>query len=102
MTAAPPAVVVGDEALRAERAMLDAGRMALARGRFEEALDAVTRHRQTFPRGQLVEERDFLALQVSWALGHAEETRALAQAFRRAHPTSLLLPAVDEVTSQIP
>lgn len=53
---AEPALVASD--LRKERALIDAARSALAHGNIDAALDAVQRHQQAFPQGQLSVERE--------------------------------------------
>lgn len=103
----PPAVpqqpaLSSDEALREERALLEAGRMALVRGRFDAALAVAAKHELRFPEGQLAEEREFLAIQATWGLRHGDQARELADAFRRRYPKSLLLSALDELLAGSP
>lgn len=80
--------------LAAERAVLDVARTALGRGDAENALSAATEHAKKFPRGALSEEREAIAVQALAAGGRKDEARARAERFKKAHPDSILLPAV--------
>lgn len=84
-----------DTDLSAERALVERARSALARGDAAGALAAVERHEREFSRGQLVEEREVLAVQALAASGRAQEAAERGARFRKAYPTSLLLPLVD-------
>ena len=80
--------------LAAERAVLDVARTALGRGDADNALSAATEHAKKFPRGALSEEREAIAVQALAAGGRKGEARARAERFKKAHPESILLPAV--------
>lgn len=84
----------GSGDLAAERAMLDVARTALGRGDAENALLATGEHGKKFPRGALSEEREAIAVQALAQAGRLEEAKERAQRFKRAHPESILLPAV--------
>lgn len=84
-----------DGDLARERALVDRARSALARGDAAGALSAADDHRRAFPRGQLAEEREVVAIQALAAAGRSEEAGTRAGVFRKAHPSSLLLPIVD-------
>ena len=99
-TAAPPPSLAREREaprtdLRRERELVDAARAALARGNASEALGLLERHAATFPAGQLAEERDVLRVQSLVAAGRRGDAEAHANAFKRAHPNSPFLPAVD-------
>lgn len=85
-----------DTSLAAERALVETGRMALARGDHGSALDALDRHSTNFPKGQLAEEREALAIQALASSGRKREAVERGARFRLAHPDSVMLPVVDE------
>src|SRR5262249_42692863 len=86
-----------DTNLAAERALLETGRMALARGDASGALDAFARHTSEFPTGQLAEEREVLVIQALATSGRMSDAVAHGAEFRKKYPGSVLLPAVDEM-----
>lgn len=81
--------------LAAERALLDDARGALGSGDAARALGLLDDHARRFPRGQLGEEREALAIQALVALGRTDEARARAVRFKAASPNSLFLPAIE-------
>ncbi|MFT3765047.1 MAG: hypothetical protein QM820_05970 [Minicystis sp.] len=81
--------------LTRERELLDAAHAALARGRPGDALAAAERHAAQWPRGYLGEEREVVLIQALAALGRRGEAEQRAAQYRRTHPKSLFLPAVD-------
>ena len=85
-----------DVGLAAERVLVERARSALARGDGEQALAAADQHAEKFPRGQLAEEREALAIQALVAVGRGHEAAERAGRFRLAYPHSVLLPVVDE------
>lgn len=85
-----------DTDLAAERAVIERARSALARGDGQAALSAVTQHQHEFPRGQLSEEREVLAVQALATAGRAAEAAERGAHFRKSFPNSLLLPLVDQ------
>jgi hypothetical protein len=96
---APPpgpaaSVPVDARGLAAERALLDAARVALGRGEPDAALDAVARHAREFPNGRLTEEREALAVRALAKAGRVEEARARGVTFLEKYPRSLAGPAV--------
>jgi hypothetical protein len=92
-SAAPPASTKVD--IAAERALLDVARTALGRGDGAHALEAVDRHAHEFPRGQLTEEREAIAVQALAKLGRCPEARKRGQAFKTRYTNSVLAPVVD-------
>lgn len=86
----------------AERALLDAARVAIAQGEAERALEVVERHRQEYPRGSLAEEREALAVRALVKVGRHDEARARAARFEAAYPNSIALPAVKAAIGSIP
>jgi hypothetical protein len=95
--AAPPV-----SSLSAEREVLDKARVALAAGDGPGALASIDEHTRRFPRPQLVEEREALAVQALVVQGRYDEARVRAARFRSAWPNSLFLPAVEATLSSIP
>ena len=85
-----------------ERALLDPARTALGRGDGASALGGVKRHEQRFPKGQLTEEREAIAVQALVALGRGDEARARGERFKRTYPNSVLAPAVNAALDAIP
>ena len=94
----PPAA----SSLAAERAMLDDARGALGSGDAAKALALADEHGRHFPRAQLGEEREAIAIQALVALGRNDEARGRAARFRAATPNSLFLPAIDSSLQSIP
>jgi hypothetical protein len=88
--------------LSAERAILDGARSALAAGDAPRALSLLDEHARRFPRPQLGEEREALAIQSLVAAGRYDDARARAARFRTAAPNSLFLPAIDASLASIP
>ena len=91
----PSSVPSADTTLAGERALIDRARMALARGQAASALETLDAHRSQFPQGRLTEEREALAIQSLAALGRTGEARRRAEAFQRARPNSVFLPAIE-------
>ena len=89
-------------ALGRERAILESARAALREGRHELALVEAARHETAFPRGQLAEEREAIAIRALAALGRWREVRSRAAAFKRAFPQSMLLPLVEATEAAAP
>jgi hypothetical protein len=75
-------------ALDAEASMLARVRSDLRGGDANAALAALNRLQSEFPRGQLTQERDVLAIEVLVANGNTAAARRKAQAFIAAHPKS--------------
>jgi hypothetical protein len=98
---ATPAVMT-DEALARERQIIEKARSALARGDADGALGAVAEHAKTFPRGQLGEAREAIAVQALVRAGRHAEARTRADRFRRSYPGSTYAPVVDAAISSIP
>ena len=85
-----------------ERAMLDTARTALGRGDGVSAMTGVKKHEQRFPKGQLAEEREAIAVQALVALGRGDDARARGERFKRTYPNSVLAPAVNAALDAIP
>jgi len=86
--------------LAAEREILDRARAALGRKQPAQALGSLAEHRRRFPDGHLAEERDALLILAMVGLDRRREARAAEREFRRRHPRSLLLPAVEAALGQ--
>ena len=104
----PPAVVLPRTAPLSrspsgeERQLIEAARTALLKRSPTAALQAITRHRQRFPRGQLEEERDSLEVQALMQAGEATQARAAALAFLKKFPQSVFGPAVEAALGDAP
>ncbi|AUX41308.1 hypothetical protein SOCE26_027180 [Sorangium cellulosum] len=85
--AAPAEAAMPEDGVGREAKLLEQARAALTQSP-AAALAAVNQHRTEFPRGQLVAEREFLAIQVLARLGRADEARARAEAFLARFPSS--------------
>jgi hypothetical protein len=103
LSSAPvPAAVSSDEDLAKERQIVEKARSALARRDAESALAAVEEHARSFPRGQLTEMREALAVQALVYAGRGADARTRADEFHRRFPESLYRPVVDGAISSIP
>jgi outer membrane protein assembly factor BamD (BamD/ComL family) len=91
-----------DDQLAHERQIIDKARSALARRDPDAALAAVAEHARSFPKGQLVEMREALAVQALVQGGRGPEARARAERFHRSFPASMYSPVVDSAISSIP
>jgi hypothetical protein len=80
-----------------EVSLLAAARKALAAGNPRAALALVRRHERRWPDGELVQEREVLAIQALAASGAAPEARARADRFLQRFPGSTLSEAVRQV-----
>jgi outer membrane protein assembly factor BamD (BamD/ComL family) len=97
-SAAPAAsdVTPGHDAqLAGERALLEIARTALGKGDSAAALDALAKHASRYPRGQMSEEREALAVEALAGAGRMDEARSRGARFRRDFPNSMLMPVVD-------
>ena len=99
---APASAESSEEAVAAERALLDAARIAIANGQPQNAVDLVERHAREFPRGRLVEEREALAVRALVKASRYEEARKRGIAFKATWPLSLAMPAVNAALESIP
>ena len=91
-----------DTPLANERSAIEVARTSLARGDAQAALAATERHRKEHPHGQLVEEREAIAIQALASLGRASEARERAARFNNLYPRSMLLPLVEEAVHAAP
>jgi hypothetical protein len=114
-SASPPASVVegtppsprpvgaaASSSLSLERGVLADARAALASGDAARALRLSDEHLRRFPRPQLGEEREAIAIQALVGLGRYDEARVRAARFRAGSPHSVLLPAIDAALASIP
>ena len=88
-----------DVELNAERALIDVARAALARGQAASAIETLTRHAQSYPRGRLVEEREALWVRALLMSGQQGQAQPRAQQFRKNYPSSLLLPPIPSAST---
>jgi len=69
---------------------------ALGRGDALSALGAVDTHAREFPKGQLAEEREVIAIQTLASAGRSADASKRASAFHAACPKSAFGVIVDE------
>jgi outer membrane protein assembly factor BamD (BamD/ComL family) len=72
-------------------------RRALSRHDAGQALAALERHRRRWPRGELLQEREVLAIQALSLAGSRDEARRRADAFLARFPTSTLAATVRQL-----
>jgi hypothetical protein len=85
----------------AERKLLDSARQALSRGDPEAAWGSVQEHEHEFPRGQLSEEREALAVRTLVAFGRDAAAGQRAARMHASFPRSIFLPAVDSALATL-
>jgi hypothetical protein len=78
-----------ESSLALEAALLERARTALARGWVDPAVEALEQHRQRFPEGQLVEEREALSIIASARAGMSQDAASRVAAFEKRFPHSL-------------
>lgn len=81
--------------LAAERKLLEAARGALGKGDVGAATAALARHAREYPRGALTEEREVLLIHTLIRSGDRDAAETRLTTFRRRHPTSIHLPALE-------
>jgi hypothetical protein len=84
------------DTLAAERTVLDRARSALLRRDGAAALTALRSHQRSFPRGQLLEERESMRVQALALVRDADTVSAAAERFKHRFPRSMFLPAVEQ------
>ncbi len=84
-----------------EIALIEAAEAALA-VHPRRALELVTAHERTFPRGAFVEEREVIAVDALSRIGRVESAHARAERFRRQHPESAYLRRLDRIIARTP
>jgi hypothetical protein len=82
--------------LAGERTVLDAARAAIAKGDGGAALIAIEAHRDRYPDGALVEEREALTVLALAKLGRVDDANEKAARFKAKYPSSLFLGAVED------
>jgi hypothetical protein len=85
-----------DAALAAERLQLESARAALARGDTAATLASVESYQSRFPRGQLREEAEVIAIQALSRAGRTSDARARAALYRARYPNGFFGSAVEE------
>lgn len=78
-----------------EREAVEVIRIALLKKDAGAALDAVSKHRKRFPRGQFAEERDALEVQALAMAGRGDDAKAAAKRFAAKYPGSVFEDAVE-------
>ncbi len=98
----PPLAAREDPAPRALDPLVARAQTALHRGLYDSALDALAEHARRFPRGEMAEEREALAVQALARAGRTEEARARAARFDARYPRSVLGPVVHAAIESAP
>lgn len=102
-TANPSTTAAGtDQALAHERQIIEKARSALTRGDAEGAIAATDEHAAAFPKGQLGEAREAIAVQALARAGRGADARRRAERFHRDFPGSMYGPVVDAAVASIP
>lgn len=86
-----------EDLLVEETLMLEQARTALLRGEASAALSTLDAHRRRYPEGQMVLERDGLAIQALAALGRKAEAAKALETFAQKYPASTLIPRLREI-----
>lgn len=106
--ATPPTTMTSNErrepALRLadERALIDSARQALVRNEPDAALSTLRRHRRSYGRGALREERDALEVVALAQAGRPADAERLGRRFHTRYPTSLLGGTVRAAIAALP
>ena len=85
-----------DADLAAERAILEQARLALVRGRHDDAAAALGSHKRQYATGRLVEEREALSILLLLGQGQTRNAGQGLERFRRAYPSSMFLPSIEQ------
>jgi hypothetical protein len=81
----------------AERKILTRAQVALRSNDAATALSAVAEHQRLYPRGELAEERESLAIVALHANGQTDRARDRANRFRARFPNSIYATALDRL-----
>jgi len=81
----------------AERKILTHAQIALRSNDPTTALSAVADHQRLYPRGELTEERESLAIMALHANGQTDRARDRATRFRARFPNSIYTTALDRL-----
>jgi hypothetical protein len=87
-----PGADTGD--ISGERRLIEQAQTALARGDGAAALEATSQHAARFPRGALVEEREYVAILALEQMGRTGDAARRGSKFLHAFPTSVFTPRV--------
>ena len=84
--------------LRAERLLIETANAALLRGDHASALAALRKHASTYPKGELVQERELLMVQALKAAGENAAAEQRAKDFKKKFPGSMQEESVDKAS----
>lgn len=87
------------DALRAELALMDRVKAALAHGDDAQALSLLAEHAERFPTGSMIEERRGWTV-IARCRSGAATSRSIAESFARDYPRSMLLDDIHHACSQ--
>ncbi len=91
-----------DEALAAERALIELSRTAITRGDGKTALFHLAKHKVSHRNGRLAEEREALWIQALFIEKSYKKAKARAEKFTATYPKSLFMPVVEQVLAELP
>ncbi len=80
--------------LELERRLLERARVALGRGKAEEALQALDKHRRNYAKSRFREERAALTILANSSLGKKDLALKQARSFFLTYPQSLFAPQI--------
>ena len=98
VVAAPPTVVEATPS-ESEGSMMARGQVALAQHAPAEALAITAAHAREYPHGNLVEDRERIAIEALVRLGRWEEARARRDQFLRTYPRTAYRERMDALFS---
>lgn len=93
---APAPSVSAQGELAAEKDQIDTARSALLHGNAQNALAACSDHEKRFPKGKLVEEREYIAIASLIRLGREPEARARFESFKKRFPQSFYAQSLEK------
>lgn len=97
---APPAPSASTSELAAEKDPIETARSALLHGNPGNALAACAEHEKRFPKGKLVEEREYIAIASLVRLGRDAEARTRFASFKTRFPQSFYTASLEKELGQ--
>lgn len=98
----PESVAIAPAPNEAEAEILFRVRRALSRADFESAQQGLIRHRELYPSGRLLEERESLDIELAIRKGQTDRARAMLERFGRDRPRSVHRERLDRLLTREP
>jgi hypothetical protein len=95
-TVVPAPSVSATSEFAAEKEQIETARSALLHGNPQNALTACGEHEKRFPKGKLVEEREYIAIASLIRLGHDAEARTRFDSFKKRFPQSFYAASLEK------